>query len=564
MVGTAVLRNALVKKLRCAIYTRKSTEEGLDMAFNSLDAQREACEAYVTSQKAEGWVLVPTAYDDGGFSGGTMDRPALVQLLADVRARKVDVIVVYKVDRLTRALSDFARIVDVLDAAGASFVSVTQAFNTTTSMGRLTLNVLLSFAQFEREVIAERVRDKVAQSKARGIWMGGNVPLGYDVQDRKLLPNPTEAATVVHIFRSYLNQPSVRALKEALDTQGVRTKVQQGKTGPRGGVSFSRGALYWLLSNPIYIGKLRHKDKLHEGQHDGIIPRDLWDATQAKLRASAAERGNATTGNGTALLTGMIHDAAGRPMSPSFTVKEGRRYHYYVSSISKDIDRGLSGVSAAPVTRVPARQLEATVREALRALLMDELRLAALFINSDAATTRRRLATAAELARHVAPYAIDGARALLARLNFSLKVHGDRVEASIARSALLASLDHHIGTAANDDRRIPVIVDTNITHRKRGARLVIAGKSPEENTPEPKLVALVRRAHQARAALFSNAAPRGNRHIERLARLAYLAPDITSAILDGTQPATLTSRTLLKVPGIPLGWPEQRKMLGFT
>lgn len=552
-----------MKKLRCAIYTRKSTEEGLDMAFNSLDAQREACEAYVTSQKAEGWLLLPTAYDDGGFSGGTMDRPALARLLGDVRAGKVDVIVVYKVDRLTRALSDFARIVDVLDAAGASFVSVTQAFNTTTSMGRLTLNVLLSFAQFEREVIAERVRDKVAQSKARGIWMGGNVPLGYDVQDRKLLANPTEAATVVHIFRSYLDEPSVRALKETLDTQGVRTKVQQGKTGARGGVSFSRGALYWLLSNPIYIGKLRHKDKLHEGQHDGIIPLDLWDAVQAKLKASAAERGNATTGNGTALLTGMIRDAAGRPMSPSFTVKEGRRYHYYVSSISRDIDRGLSGASAAPVARVPARSLEAAVREALRALLLDEAQLVGLFGDGDTATTRRRLATAAEFARHFGPHAIDGAHSLLTRLNFSLIIHRDRVEASVAHSALLAALDHDVGTLAGNDHRIALMVSTNITHRKRGARLVIAGNAPAEMIPDPNLVALIAKAHRARAALFSSAAPRGNRHIERLARLAYLAPDITSAILDGTQPAMLTSRGLLKVPGLPLEWSEQRKTLGF-
>jgi DNA invertase Pin-like site-specific DNA recombinase len=553
-----------MKKLRCAIYTRKSTEEGLDMAFNSLDAQREACEAYVTSQKAEGWVLVSTAYDDGGFSGGTMDRPALSELLGDVRAGKVDVIVVYKVDRLTRALSDFARIVDVLDATGASFVSVTQAFNTTTSMGRLTLNVLLSFAQFEREVIAERVRDKVAQSKARGIWMGGNVPLGYDVLDRKLFANPAEAATIIYIFQCYLDQPSVRALKGVLDAQGVRTKVQQGKTGQRGGVSFSRGALYWLLSNPIYIGKLRHKDKLHDGQHDGIVPLELWDAVQSKLKASAAERGNTTTGSGTALLTGMIRDAAGRPMSPSFTVKEGRRYPYYVSSISKDIDHGLTGTSAAPITRVPARRVESAVREALRALLMDELQLASLFDDGDTATTRRRLATAAELARKLGPHAIDGAHALLKRLNFSLTVQRDRVDSNIARAALLAALDHDAASAEGDDRRISLIVDTNITQRKRGARLVIAGKARAEKAPDPKLVALMTKAQQARAALFSNAAPRGNRHIERLARLAYLAPDITSAILDGSQPATLTSRSLLKLPGLPLAWPEQRRMLGFA
>jgi site-specific DNA recombinase len=553
-----------MKKLRCAIYTRKSTEEGLDMAFNSLDAQREACEAYVTSQKAEGWVLVPAAYDDGGFSGGTLDRPALSQLLSDVRAGKVDVIVVYKVDRLTRALSDFARIVDVLDATGASFVSVTQAFNTTSSMGRLTLNVLLSFAQFEREVIAERIRDKIAQSKARGIWMGGNVPLGYDVVDRKLHANRTEAATIIYIFECYLNQPSVRALKETLDAQGILTKIQQGKDGQRGGISFSRGALYWLLSNPIYIGKLRHKDKQYEGQHVGIVPLVLWDAVQSKLKASATERGKTTTGSGKALLTGMIHDACGRPMSPSFTVKDGRRYPYYVSSITKDIDLGLSGTSAAPITRVSARRLESAVREALRALLMDELKLVDLFDDGDTATMRRRLATAAELARKLGPHAMDGAHVLLKRLNFSLTVQRDRVESNIARAALLAALDHDSAAAEGDDRRITLFVDTNITHRKRGARLVISGTSRGEKSPDPKLVALVTKAHKARAALFSNAAPRGNRHIERLARLAYLAPDITSAILDGLQPATLTSRRLLKLPGLPLAWPEQRRMLGFA
>ena len=553
-----------MKKLRCAIYTRKSTEEGLDMAFNSLDAQREACEAYVKSQKAEGWVLLPDAYDDGGFSGGTLERPGLARLLAEVRSGKVDVIVVYKVDRLTRALSDFARIVDVLDAAGASFVSVTQAFNTTTSMGRLTLNVLLSFAQFEREVIAERVRDKVAQSKARGIWMGGNVPLGYEVCDRKLLPKEAEVAIVMHIFRSYLELPSVRSLKAALDEQGVRTKIQLGKAGQRGGIPFSRGALYWLLSNPIYIGKLRHKEKLHEGQHDGVVPPELWAAVQAKLAASAAERGNATTGGGTTLLTGMIRDSADRPMSPSFTVKQGRRYHYYVSSISKDIDRGQRGIPAAPIARVAARSLDAAIRESIRKLLLDELRLAEHCSDADTATMRKRLATAAELALQVGPNSAGGARSLLERLNFFLTIHAGRVEASVARAALLAALDSQAPAQVVGDERIPLTIDTNITRHKRGARLVIASSSPAQKSADPQLLALLAKAHQARGDLFAETTPPGNRHAERLARLAYLAPDITAAILDGTQPTTLTSRRLLKVPGLPLAWADQRKLLGFA
>jgi len=553
-----------MKKLRCAIYTRKSTEEGLDMDFNSLDAQRGACEAYVQSQRSEGWTLLPTAYDDGGISGGTMDRPALQRLLGDVRAGKVDVIVVYKVDRLTRALSDFARIVDILDAAGTSFVSVTQAFNTTTSMGRLTLNVLLSFAQFEREVIAERVRDKVAQSKARGIWMGGVVPLGYDVKDRKLVANAAEAATVVHIFRSYLEGPSVRALKLALDEQGVRTKVQNGKKGQTGGISFSRGGLYWLLSNPIYIGKLKHKDKLHEGQHDGIVPIDLWDAVQAKLKASAAERGNAVTAGSTALLAGMIRDAGGRPMSPSFTVKQGRRYPYYVSSISKDIDRETRTRKAPPPTRIAARAIETAARDAVRTLLQDQDAIARLDSTASATLTRQRLKTAAELVRHVGPQASLGARTLFERLHLSIAVYPDRVEASIIHGALLAVLDHRTHRSDASDDRIDLVIAADLHRGKRGVRLIIADRSSGTQHPDPRLVTLIAKAHEAQRTLFSGAAPRGNRHIERLARLAYLAPDITAAILDGDQPKSLTSRKLLKLPALPLDWAEQRILLGFS
>ena len=260
--------------VRCAIYTRKSTEEGLEQAFNSLDAQREACAAYIASQRHEGWVPTPELYDDGGFSGGNMERPGLKQLMADVQAGKVDVIVVYKVDRLTRALSDFAKIVEVLDARGASFVSVTQSFNTTTSMGRLTLNVLLSFAQFEREVTGERIRDKVAASKKKGIWMGGPVPLGYDVRDRKLVVNEAEAATVRHVFERYRNVGNARELLIELDEAGVHTKATVTKSGlGRGGITFARGSLLHLLGNRVYIGETKHRDAHYPGEHDAIVPR---------------------------------------------------------------------------------------------------------------------------------------------------------------------------------------------------------------------------------------------------------------------------------------------------
>jgi site-specific DNA recombinase len=264
---------------RCAIYTRKSTEEGLEQDFNSLDAQRESCAAYILSQASLGWKALSKHYDDGGISGGTMERPALQDLLADIKSGKIDVVVVYKIDRLTRSLMDFARIVEVFDDHKVSFVSVTQQFNTLSSMGRLTLNVLLSFAQFEREVTAERIRDKIAASKRKGMWMGGAVPLGYRVDNRKLVIHPQESETVCQIFRLYLDTGSVRRLKEKLDELGILTGTRARRDRPSsGGKPFSRGQLYWLLSNPIYAGDIRHKDKIAKGQHQAIIDRELWDA----------------------------------------------------------------------------------------------------------------------------------------------------------------------------------------------------------------------------------------------------------------------------------------------
>jgi site-specific DNA recombinase len=272
------------KAVRCAIYTRKSTEDGLEQEYNSLDAQYDACAAYALSQRHEGWTVVKDRYDDGGFSGGNMNRPGLDQLLQDVEAGRVDIILLYKIDRLTRSLSDFARIVDVLDAAGASFVSITQSFNTTTSMGRLTLNMLLSFAQFEREVTGERIRDKIAASKRKGLWMGGPVPLGYDVVERKLVPNEQEAKTVRHIMQRYVELGSVKSLIAELDAQDYRTKIQiRTSTANKGGCQFRRGTLYHLLSNRIYLGEIVHKGASYPGEHDAIVPRELWDRVQAAL-----------------------------------------------------------------------------------------------------------------------------------------------------------------------------------------------------------------------------------------------------------------------------------------
>src|SRR5467141_3902108 len=334
--ATATRRNGTV---RCAIYTRKSSEEGLDQEFNSLQAQREACEAFIESQRQEGWVCLRAAYDDGGFSGARMDRPALQRLLADLTAGRVGTIVVYKIDRLTRSLADFAKIVEILDTKGALFVSVTQQFNTTTSMGRLTLNILLSFAQFEREVIGERIRDKIAASKKKGMWMGGVPPLGYRVQDRKLVIVDSEAEIVRSIFRRYAELGSVRLLKEELEARGIKSKSWTSPSGRLvGGKPFSRGALYLMLQNRAYLGEIVHKGQFHPGEHTPIIDQPLWDAVQEQLAGNTARRRCGRRTRQSSLLTGMLFDGDGNRMTPSHAVKKGTHYRYYVSGslITKD------------------------------------------------------------------------------------------------------------------------------------------------------------------------------------------------------------------------------------
>jgi DNA invertase Pin-like site-specific DNA recombinase len=343
------------RKLRCAVYTRKSTEEGLEMEFNSLDAQREACEAYIASQKREGWVLYPEPYDDGGFSGGTLDRPALKRLLADIEGGRIDVVVVYKIDRLSRSLMDFAKLVEVFDRGGVTFVSVTQSFNTTTSMGRLTLNILLSFAQFEREVIGERIRDKIAASRKRGMWMGGFVPLGYEVRNRKLVINEAEGATVRMIFERFVEVGSATALARALAAEGVRT---------RRGRLVDKGFLYKLLNNRVYIGDAVHKGTAYPGEHEAIITRALWDNVHGILRESPRVRAGRTRAATPALLKGLIFGPTGCAMTPTHTRRGDKLYRYYVSqSVLK------RGADACPVGRVPAAEIEGAVVDQLRGLL---------------------------------------------------------------------------------------------------------------------------------------------------------------------------------------------------
>ncbi|WP_198368791.1 recombinase family protein [Roseomonas rosulenta] len=348
---------ATVRKLRCAVYTRKSSEEGLDMEFNSLDAQREACESYIASQRAEGWVLVREHYDDGGISGGTLERPALKRLVADIQEGLVDVVVVYKIDRLSRSLVDFTKLVEVFDANNVTFVSVTQSFNTTTSMGRLTLNILLSFAQFEREVIGERIRDKVAASRKRGMWMGGFVPLGYDVRERKLVMNEAEATLVRRIFQGFVETESCTKLVQALRAEGATTKR---------GRPLTKSDVYRILSNRVFLGEAVHKGTAYPGEHDAIVTQAQWNAVHAVLQVSPRVRVNRTRNTTAPLLRGLIFDSDGRAMSPSHSRgRGGQMYRYYVSQA---VLKG--GATERPaIPRLPAGEIEAAVVAQVRALL---------------------------------------------------------------------------------------------------------------------------------------------------------------------------------------------------
>ncbi len=345
------------RRQRCAIYTRKSSEEGLDMEFNSLEAQREACEAYIASQKAEGWAAIRERYDDGGFSGGTLERPALRQLISDIEAGLIDVIVVYKIDRLSRALMDFAKLVEVFDRNDVTFVSVTQSFNTTTSMGRLTLNILLSFAQFEREVIGERIRDKVAASRKRGMWMGGFVPMGYDVHDRKLVINTAEAATIRMIFERFVALGSASLLSQELQREGVRNKR---------GKRIDKGFIYRVINNRVYLGEAVHKGTSYPGEHEAIIPAALWDSVHAILKESPRERRAKNRNSSPALLKGMIFTETGAAMTPTYTRKGERLYNYYASM---DLIRSRATGSTAGAMRLSASMVEGEVIAEMRRIM---------------------------------------------------------------------------------------------------------------------------------------------------------------------------------------------------
>ncbi|MDE2029179.1 MAG: recombinase family protein [Alphaproteobacteria bacterium] len=351
------------RRIRCAIYTRKSSDEGLEQEYNSLDAQRDASEAYISSQRHEGWMLVPDLYDDGGFSGGNMNRPGLKRLIADIEAHKIDIVVVYKIDRLTRSLMDFAQLIGLFDKHNVSFVSVTQQFNTTTPMGRLVLNILLSFAQFERELTGERIRDKVAASKKKGMWMGGCPPLGYDVVERKLIVNAQEAEIVKKIFQRFITLRSTALLARELRLQGVRSKTYITRTGnQRYGSPLCKNQLYRILNNKIYLGMIAHKDKVYDGQHEAIVEQKIWDEANGIIVKSPQQRSRASASKEFALLKGLVFcGLCGSPYTPVYTLKNGKKYRYYKPSHQL---RGLA--EECPVGSVGAGELEGVVLAQLR------------------------------------------------------------------------------------------------------------------------------------------------------------------------------------------------------
>lgn len=530
------------KIVRCAVYTRKSSEQGLEQDFNSLDAQRESAEAYIRSQAHEGWRLIKTRYDDGGLSGGTLERPALQLLLDDIRARKVDVIVVYKVDRLTRSLADFAKLIEVFEANGASFVAVTQQFNTTTSMGRLTLNVLLSFAQFERELAGERIRDKFAASRAKGMWMGGTIPLGYDVQDRKLVVNADEAERVRVIFRRYLALGCVSALREDLERSGVQSKSRVLTSGRvLGGNSFGRGALYHLLQNRIYLGQVVHRGISYPGEQERIVDDELWDAVQTKLEANRGDRRRSRVETG-ALLGGLLFDDRGNLMSPTYAIKRGNRYRYY---ISRALVRGRKQ-EAGSHGRVAADDLERLLVEFL----------------AQQFPRREHLTTAART------WSIE-TRLLLREIVERVVVREGRVQIFLKDSDATAATEdpdgqgnklriHNVKLPAAQPRaRKEIIVpgESKSTPRRISHDLVVA--LARANTWMRDLRARKYQDTEEIARQFKL----NDAHVRRLLRFCYLAPDIVEAIVEGRQPRSLTVKRLLK--GIPRAWPDQRVAFRF-
>ncbi|KWV92027.1 recombinase family protein [Erythrobacter sp. YT30] len=538
--------------VRCAIYTRKSSEDGLEQDFNSLDAQYEACAAYIASQASEGWSLSKERYDDGGLSGGTLERPALQRLLSDVCSGRIDIIVVYKVDRLTRSLLDFAKLVETFDEAETSFVSVTQSFNTTTSMGRLTLNMLLSFAQFEREVTAERIRDKIAASKSKGMWMGGISPLGYEPDGRSLKVVPEHKQIVQLVFDRYEQLGNVRLVQEALLQEDVRSPVRTTQKGKAyGGGHLGRGQIYTMLKNPIYIGRIAHKGATFEGQHTAIIDLEQWKRVQGRLTSNSPGKRLATRRN-TSPLAGLLFDRHDKPLVPVHTTKGKKRYRYYVSrSHQKAHGSGQKAI------RVPASKLERLVRGKIEAALTTPTQL----------LEKLSPAAFAQWARHMS--SDNGARKVRAAdipvLIEQVRVHPDHLAIRLSRAGLCT----WFGVTIDDTNNDPIDILVKCSLARSGYTLRFVDSSEVTHTQQnasPQMIATLARAHAwwkelAKGKLDIAGLARREKvtasYVTRIVRLAFLSPKLTDAFLDGRARGDLTTSGLFAPEAVPGSWQTQ-------
>jgi site-specific DNA recombinase len=585
-MGDAVRR----RTFRCAIYTRKSSEEGLEQDFNSLQAQREACEAYISSQRHEGWKALPAAYDDGAYSGGTMERPALKQLLADVAAGKVDIVVVYKVDRLTRSLMDFAKIVEIFDRQRVSFVSVTQAFNTTSSMGRLTLNVLLSFAQFEREVTGERIRDKIAASKKKGLWMGGFVPLGYRPDQRTLVIHKKEAEIVQTIFRLYCETGSVAKVEAELVRRGIRRPKSKAITSGRtyGGRTFTRGEIYKFLSNPVYVGEIGHKGQRFDGQHPAIIDPKTWALARTRLATNTHARHIQLGAKDPSLLAGLLFDDTGTRLTPTHTNRQGKRYRYYAKPSSQPHKRGRPRETNRG-WRIPAPEIEKATVDLLVHQFTDQQWVLKTCGAGDGTIRAGRtvIARAKDLAGRLRSESRGSLRELLLMLLSRVTLSETEVSVEISRKGLPAvlgnvedahdgriataewqDLDAETGDGAGDRTTIAVVLPIKLRRRGLETKLILdAPGSEKPGVPDPALIKMIANAHQWWEDLVSGrfrtvrtlaqAYDKDERYVARVLQLAFLKPAIVDAIFAGSHPVEMTAQDLITLPAVPPSWVSQ-------
>lgn len=537
------------KVLRCAIYTRKSSEEGLEQDFNSLDAQREACEAYIKSQQHEGWALIERQYNDGGFSGGTLERPALKKLLTDIEAGKIDIVVVYKVDRLTRSLMDFSKIVEKFDNHETSFVSITQHFNTTTSMGRLTLNILLSFAQFEREVTGERIRDKMAASKKKGMWMNGTGPLGYVNENRTLKIDEENAEKIKLIFEKFLELKNINQLKTYLEENNIKTKS---------GKSFYKGHLYRILSNKTYIGKITHKDKVYDGLHEGIVDEEAFDNVQKILSANKANQSSPDKKKSPSLLAGKLFDDKNNYMSPSHSNKNGKRYRYYVSQAL--IQHRMQ--DAGTISKIPAGEIEKVVTQEIKDFVSNQSNIQPLLNESNIHKQKTLLNNIVDK--------IDNQfiRTILSKV----VIYKENVEITVCKSQLLKVLEAvtygiDFPEELKSETKTPIILTKNIkitSTSRNGSVLILTDSDMKQPEINPQLVKAIAKSYLWNKQILAGDTEKyfsRNSYVKKVINLRFLSPKIVESILEGNQPRDLTVQKLFSIK--TLDWNKQRELLNF-